>query len=80
MPRRNSHRLDITLTGVADRFGRRRTATRVLPPNERGQGRWNSSPFDVGDSGDANSEMDPGAWLLPYWLARYHGLLDAPAQ
>jgi len=21
-----------------------------------------------------------GAWLLPYWLARYHGLLSAPAE
>ena len=36
------------------------------------------SPFDVSDNGDPSSEMDPGAWLLPYWMARYHGLLAAP--
>ena len=71
----NSHRLDLVLTGSPDRFGKRKSASRVIPANERGQGRWNSNPFDVSDSGDINTEMDPGAWLLPYWMARYHGLL-----
>ena len=100
-PMTNSHRLDIVRTGVRDRFGKQNSATRVLPANERGQGRWNGaprvrhffryarwftmppllcsgSPFDVSDNGDPSSEMDPGAWLLPYWMARYHGLLAAP--
>ena len=79
-PMTNAHRLDIVYTGQADRFGKKNTANRVIPANERGQGRWNGSPFDVSDSGNPNSEMDPGAWLLPYWLARYHGLLGAPVQ
>jgi hypothetical protein len=77
-PMVNSHRLDIMYTGQKDREGRAVSATRVIPANERGQGRWNGSPFDVSDNGNPNSEMDPGAWLLPYWMARYHNLLDAP--
>ena len=34
--------------------------------------------IDILKIGDGSGEMDPGAWLLPYWMARYHGLL-APA-
>jgi hypothetical protein len=46
----------------------------VVPANERTQGRWNGDPYDlVGGSGFI--EMDPGAWLLPYWLARHYGLI-----
>lgn len=59
--------------------------TRVLPTNERSQYIWNANPFDVQSVQYWNNEParrqpgmdeeDPGAWLLPYWLARYHGVL-----
>ncbi len=49
-------------------------SVKLLPANERGQLRWNTSPYQL-DSGGASSEMDPGAWLLPYWLARWTGML-----
>ena len=26
------------------------------------------------------TEEDPGAWLLPYWLSRYHGLIGPPSS
>lgn len=44
----------------------------------RSQGRWNGDAWDV-TNGNNNGmiEMDPGAWLLPYWLARYYGLITA---
>lgn len=49
-------------------------ALTVVPANERTQGRWNGDPYDlVGGSG--YNEMDPGAWMLPYWMARYYGLI-----
>ena len=35
--------------------GQRRSIDRVLPANERGQGRWNSNPFDVSDVGGDGS-------------------------
>ena len=38
------------------------------------QGRWNGDPYDM-NGGDGCSEMDPGVFLLPYWLARYFGLI-----
>ena len=46
----------------------------MLPANERTQLRWNGDPFDLVD-GSGYTEYDPGAWLLPYWMARYHGLI-----
>ena len=47
---------------------------RALPANERTQLRWNRNPFLL-DSGGAEAEMDPGAWLLPYWMARWIEML-----
>ncbi len=33
---------------------------------------WNNEPAR---RQDGMNEDDPGAWLLPYWLGRYHKLL-----
>ena len=79
-PMSNNHRLDLVFVGEPDRFGHRNSISRVLPANERGQSRWNANPFDVSDTGTGTTEMDPGAYLLPYWLARYHGLIAAPTH
>ena len=46
----------------------------ILPAYERGQLRWNSNPHDL-DGGSGTMEGDPGAWLMPYYMARYHGLI-----
>lgn len=46
----------------------------VLPANERTQLRWNGNPYQL-DYGGSDDEMDPGAWLLPYWMARWIGML-----
>ena len=46
----------------------------AVPANERSQGQWNTDPYDL-TGGSGYSEYDAGAWLLPYWLARYYGLI-----
>ena len=43
---------------------------------ERNQQRWNANPY-VLDGGSGMNECDPGAWLLPYWMGVYHGLIRA---
>ena len=73
----NSQRLDIVLNREADRFGQPLT-TRVLPANERRQavyGRWDNLPAELADGGTGAWENSPGDWLLPYWMARFHGVL-----
>jgi len=78
-PVANSHRIDIIFDRAVNRFGQTGTdswhSRSPLPANERAQGRWNADAWDVSDSGDGMVEMDPGAFLLPYWLGRYYGYI-----
>lgn len=45
-----------------------------LPFDERPLCKWDSNPFRA-DGGDSTSAEDGTMFLLPYWYARYHGLL-----
>jgi hypothetical protein len=71
---KNSHRADIVWSSVPDRFGKREAAT-LLPPDERPVMRWNGNPFTVDGGNGGRSEDDGAAFLLPYWLGRYHQFL-----
>lgn len=66
------HRLDVIHHRYPDRFDQTQLAT-LLPPDERRIQRWNGNPYRV-DGGSGAAALDPAAWLLPYWMARYHGL------
>src|SRR5205807_6092503 len=68
---RNSHRQDIVWASSPDRFGQREALT-LLPPDERPVMKWNSNPFIVDGGGSGNGEDDGAAFLLPYWMGRYH--------
>lgn len=68
---KNSHRQDIEWVGKRDRFGRREAAT-LLPPDERPVMKWNGNPFIVDGGGGGHGEDDGAAFLLPYWMGRYH--------
>ena len=70
----NSHRQDIKWDAEPDRFGNRETLT-LLPPDERPMMKWNGNPFVVDSHGGGHEEDDGAAFLLPYWLGRYHKLL-----
>ncbi len=73
----NSHRSDIRLDGGPDRFGRPQT-TLPLAPDERPVMKWNGDPFVVDGGNDGATEDDGAFFLLPYWLGRYHGLIEEP--
>jgi len=74
-PVTNSDRQDIVLDSSVDRFGRTQSI-QVLPANERNQYRWNSNPHELDSTWPgATSEGDPGAWLLAFWMAKFHGLV-----
>lgn len=68
---KNSHRADIVWSTTPDRFGKREALT-LLPPDERPVMRWNANPFVVDGGRGGRSEDDGAAFLLPYWLGRYH--------
>ena len=71
---KNSDRAEIVMEETTDRFGRRQART-LLPPDERPVMKWNSNPFDIDGGEDGRGEDDGTAFLLPYWMGRYHGLL-----
>jgi hypothetical protein len=71
---RNSHRADIHFEERSDRFGRRQLA-HVLPADERSFHKWNGNPYMPDGGGDGRHEDDGAAYLLPYWMARYHGFI-----
>jgi len=70
---RNSHRQDVALR--IPRGRRSPWLTRALPFSELRIMRWSGNPFEPDGGGNGSSEDDGGAWLLAYWMARYHGLI-----
>lgn len=74
----NSHRADVEVDARPDRFGRPQS-TRVLPNSERAVTRWNANPYALDAGSGGRSEMDGAFWLLPYWLGRYHGIIEEAA-
>ncbi len=71
---KNSERQDVQIAGK-NRFGRPR-AVAVLPVHERALMRWNGDPYMLDGGSEGHSKDDGTAILLPYWLGRYHRLID----
>ncbi|MFA7692698.1 MAG: hypothetical protein GX117_12275 [Candidatus Hydrogenedentes bacterium] len=71
----NSHRDDVIFSSRVNRFGKD-LITRVLPADERCFAKWNADPYvpDTGNSGLV--EDDGAAYLLPYWMGRYHNFIE----
>lgn len=75
----NSHRTDVVFDPRADRFGCSQLL-RVLPADERDFDKWNGNPYIADGGGQGLVEDDGAAYLLPYWMARFHGFLSAPKE
>lgn len=72
----NGARLDVQFNRDLSRENSQQLLT-LLPYDEIFMGRWNGSPFDV-SGGDGMSASDGCAFLMPYWMARYHGFIVSP--
>jgi hypothetical protein len=72
---RNSQRPDVEQDRDSGRFGEPQSRA-PLPMHERPMMKWNGNPYrlDGGDGG--RTEEDGTFFLLPYWMARYHGLFE----
>jgi hypothetical protein len=71
----NSHRLDVPVDPMADRKNRRQ-ALIVLPYDELPMHKWNGNPYNLDGGSGGRSEDDGAYFLLPYWMGRYHGVLE----
>jgi hypothetical protein len=70
---RNSHRRDVTLDPMADRFGRKQSLV-VLPYDELPMSKWNGNPYGLDGGNGGRSEDDGAYFLLPFWMGRFHKL------
>ncbi|MCX5759678.1 MAG: hypothetical protein NTU83_14480, partial [Candidatus Hydrogenedentes bacterium] len=70
----NSHRADVAFSPLANRFGHH-VLTRALPADEREFDKWNADPYVPDYPGNGCYEDDGAAYLLPYWMGRFHGLI-----
>ena len=70
----NSGRLDVWI----QRAPNEDEETEEVPVAESTRLRWNANPYALVQGGGGNMEGDPGAFLLAYWLSRYHGLIGPP--
>ncbi len=70
----NSHRLDVMVDPVLDRFDDLQFTT-VLPHDEIRTMKWNGNPFVVTGGGDGHRVQGPWPFLLPYWMMRYYGVV-----
>lgn len=73
---KNSQRKDVVMDAGVDRFQNSEFRP-LLPPDERPAMKWNTNPFVI-DGGNPSQEDDGAAFLLPYWLGRYYGFIQAP--
>jgi hypothetical protein len=71
----NLPRADLTWVSDRDRFNRGQIRE-LLPPDERPVQRWNANPFVPNGGNGGRSEDDGAAFLLPYWMGRYHGFIQ----
>ena len=57
------------------RFGEAQSAA-VLPVGERPMMKWNGNPYRLDGGDDGRTEEDGTFFLLPYWMGRYHWLIE----
>ncbi len=71
---RNGHRDDVTVDKHLSRHNQVLLAE-ALNVDENVPHKWNHDPYSANEGSDNPSEQEGGPWLLPYWMAVYHGLI-----
>lgn len=72
----NSHRADLrTPSGYVALKG----GVRTFSPRETEPLRWDRWLMQMDGGAGGNDVVEPGAWLLAYWMGRYHGYIAPPA-
>jgi hypothetical protein len=72
---RNSHRTDLVISSSRSRAGWL-ISTTPLPPDERQGLKWNANPYRMDWGGSGHYEEYGGAFLIAYWLGRYHKFIE----
>jgi hypothetical protein len=71
----NSLRSDIRVNSFTDRFKRDQLLS-VLSYAELPMTKWNGNPYQMDGGNGGRNEGDGVYFLLPYWMGRYHKLIN----
>ncbi len=72
----NAHRTDLkTPAGYVALKG----GTRAFPAREQEPLRWDAWTMKANGGSAGRDIIEPGGWLLAYWMGRFHGFIQAPA-
>ena len=72
----NSNRQDLVVPPKwFNQEGRARSDGFIIPYDERRCDRWNTDQYQVDGGHNGMTEMDGADVLMPYWCARYYGLI-----
>ncbi len=72
----NSHRSDLR---TPDGYGVYKAGVRTFSPRETEPMRWDHWTMQPDGGSSINPHViEPGAWLLAYWMGRYHGFITPP--
>ncbi len=73
----NSHRADLHTPPGYTAF---KGAPRPFSPREKEPMRWDNWTMHADGGTGGHDVIEPGGWLVVYWMARYHGYLAAPTE
>ncbi len=73
---RNSQRRDLIVNPYSVGRNSERQSLRVIPADERRVMKWNTSPFTMDGGSGGRAEQSGMEFLLPYWMMRYHKLIQ----
>lgn len=70
----NSHRADLH---TPEGYFPHKAGTRTFSPRETEPMRWDHWAMQADGGTGGRDVVEPGAWLLAYWMGRYHGYISA---
>ncbi|MBA4106258.1 MAG: hypothetical protein C0485_10910 [Pirellula sp.] len=71
----NSHRADLQ---TPPGYEANKAGIRAFSPRETEPMRWDHWTMQADGGSGSPDVIEPGAWLLAYWMGRYHGYITAP--
>jgi len=75
----NSLRKDLKWSALPDRFDRPQLVS-PLPYQEQPLQKWSGNPYLTDGGREGLAEECGTYWLLPYWMGRYHRIIDEAGQ
>ena len=67
----NTNRIDLKVYRDVDWLNSPQYLPPVLPFDEVNILRWNTNPFELKPTHGGMTEIDPGAFLFAFWIARF---------